>query len=676
MGTLAHIRNFGVMAHVDAGKTTVSERMLLLAGRIHRVGEVHDGQAALDHDRQERDRGITISAAATTIGWHDHRLNLVDTPGHIDFGAEVERSLAMMDGAVAVFDAVAGVEPQSETVWLQADRYRTPRLVFINKMDRPGADLDRCVAEIGEVLGATPVVTQLPLFDGERLIGLVDVIAGTRWTWSSDDPRSATADPVADRAMADAVNQARNALIEQVGLLDDEVFDALVAGEVELEQLRAAIRRLTVDGAIVPVLCGSALRGIGIQLLLDAVVAWLPSPLDRPVVTGRRPAPATETVEVPVDDRAPLVALASKVVHGTNGKLTWIRVFTGSMTGGDVVLDVTTGRRERVGRLVQLHAGTTRSVDRLGPGEVGAVIGFRDTATGHTLCDPANPVVIGTMAFPEPVVTMAIEPTRTADHDRLAEALRRLGDEDPTFRVSVDAETGQTLIAGMGELHLQVLVTRLVEDQGVAVTAGRPAVAHRETISGSIRGHTHRLKKQTGGPGLFAEVTIDVEPTPTTDLGSLDFVDATRGGSIPAAFVAAVEAGARRASAAGPGGHPLVGVRLTLTDGAVHPNDSSERAFEIAGGSALAEATALAGLVRLEPVMEVTVQTPDDHVGSVIGLVGARSGEVIGIDDSGIRTVVTARVSLAQLFGFSDAIRSVSQGRALASMAPAGYEPG
>ena len=676
----AHLRNFGVMAHVDAGKTTVSERILLLTGRIHRTSEVHHGGATLDHTEIERDRGITITAAATTVGWDDHQLNLIDTPGHIDFGVEVERSLRVLDGAVAVLDAVAGVEPQSETVWRQADRHGVARLVFVNKMDRPGADLDRCVAELGDVLGATPVLTQLPLFEDGCFVGIIDVIGGTQWHWADNDPRSASWAVVSDGGTAATINTARHTLIELLAERDEVLFETWMSGTASLSEIRAALRRLTISGDVVPVLCGSALQGVGIQPLLDAVVAYLPSPDDRRSVSGRDPT-GDRQITRSTDDAESFSALAFKVVHvvggSAGGKLTWIRVYSGVLRKGDKVLDAATGRLERASRLVQLHAGTTVDVDELRAGDIGAVVGLRETATGHTLCQPGEPILFESMTFPEPTMTMAIEPRSSADQDRLSAALARMTDEDPTFRVGANVETGQTLMAGMGELHLEVLLTRLADDHGVEVSAGRPQVAYRETITAAVNGVTHKLKKQSGGPGTFAVVTVDIEPTGDIEPGTLEFVDATRGGAVPPEYAAAVAVGAREALTVGPiDGHPLVGVKLTLTDGMTHSNDSSERAFRQAGAAVLAKAAALAEPLRLEPMMSVVIQTPDDRLGAVMGLVGGRRGTLRELGEVKGRTSVSARMPLSELFGFADALRSVSQGRALASMTPDGYEPG
>ncbi len=660
------LRNFGVMAHVDAGKTTISERLLFLTGRIHRIGEVHHGDTALDHSDLERRRGITIGAAAVSVTWDDHQLNLIDTPGHVDFAVEVERSLRVLDGAVAVFDAVAGVEPQSESVWRQADRHNVPRLAFVNKMDRPGADLANVVDELRTVLGATPAMVQIPVFDDTTMVGVVDVISGTRWRWGSTDPEDVTIDDLGgpdDRALAHQLAAARVELVELLAERDEALFECWAEGSAPLEEIRAALRRLTIAGEVVPVLCGSALAGVGMQPLLDAIVAYLPAPEDRPVLEGR-------------DDT--LTALAFKVGHGTGRKLTWVRLYTGELAAGDRVLNASTGTTERVSRLVRLDAGSTVDVDVLRAGDIGAVIGLGSTSTGHTLCAPESPVVLESMEFPEPVIAMAIEPRSNDDQARLSTALGRLTEEDPTFAVRVHPETGQTLIAGMGELHLQVLVQRLADDHRVEVITGAPEVAYRETITRAVEGVAYRLKKQTGGPGTFAEVRVDLSPTDDIRPGVLEFVDATTGGAVPKEYANAVAAGAREAMSNGPvQGYPLVGVKLTLVDGAVHPNDSSERAFHQAGALVLREAAALAAPVRLEPVMLVTIDSPDESVGAAVGLVGARRGQLRDVAESdGSTTTITARVPLAELFGFTDALRSVSQGRASASLTPDGYEPG
>lgn len=656
------MRNLGVMAHVDAGKTTISERILFLTGQIHRIGEVHDGQAELDHLPEEQARGITITAAAHTCAWNGHQLNLIDTPGHVDFTAEVERSLRVLDGAIAVFDAVAGVEPQSETVWRQADRHSVPRLVFINKMDRAGADLDACVAEIRERLGATPLRLQLPLFDDDALVGVVDVLTGNCWRWGCGNPATFEQSPT-PTTLAIKVAQMREHLVDQLAMRDEVLLESWAGGSVEIDEVNAALRRLTISGDVVPVLCGSALAGIGMQPLLDAVVAYLPSPDD-----------AAHDGAVDLDSE-PLAALAFKVVHGQGGKLTWIRVYRGVLSKGDKVRNASTGANVRASRIVRLKAGKTEDVSSVTAGDIAAVFGLGDSVTGHTLCEPGMHVELESMVFPEPVMTVAIEPATAQDQEKLSVALNRMADEDPTFAVRTDDETGQTLIAGMGELHLQVTISRLLDNHGVAVRAGQPEVAYRETIAGPVVGVDHKLSKQTGGPGMFARVVVDVEPTESVNVGELDFIDATRGGVVPAEFAAAVADGCRDAMSNGPRGFPLVGVKVTLMDGAIHSNDSSERSFRIAGGQALRLAAERAGSILLEPVMVVEAEAPQEHLGSVIGAINARRGQVSDLTERNGASICRAVVPLAELFGFTDALRSVSQGRASAAMTPAGYQP-
>ncbi len=658
----ARMRNLGVMAHVDAGKTTVSERILFLTGQIHRIGEVHDGQAELDHLPEEQARGITIMAAAHTCEWDGYQLNLIDTPGHVDFTAEVERSLRVLDGAVAVFDAVAGVEPQSETVWRQADRHRVPRLVFVNKMDRPGADLDACVAEIRDRLDATPLLLQLPVWDGHVFVGVVDVLSGTCWRWRSDDPTDVDPAPT-PAALAVEVARQRELLVDRIAERDEQLLESWADGAAGIDEIRAALRRLTIDGDVVPVLCGSALSGIGVQPLLDAVVAYLPSPDD--VSSDAHDDPVAE----------PLAALAFKVVHGQGGKLTWIRVYRGTLAKGDKVRNASTRATVRASRIVRLEAGKTHDVDTVVAGDIAAVFGLGDVVTGHTLCDPSAVVELESMVFPEPVMTVAIEPATSSDQEKLLVALGRMADEDPTFAVRADEQTGQTLIAGMGELHLEVTLNRLANDHGVAVNAGQPEVAYRETLAQPVTGLEHTLNKQTGGPGQWARVVIDVEPTGSVDIGELGFVDTTSGGAVPAEFAKAMADGCRDAMTAGPRGFPLVGVHVTLTDGATHSNDSSERSFRIAGAQALRLAAERAGTWLLEPVMAVEAEAPEDYLGAVIGAINARRGEVGELTERHGVSIVRAVVPLAELFGFTDALRSVSQGRASAAMSPAGYRP-
>ncbi len=551
----ARTRNLGVMAHVDAGKTTCSERILFLTGQIHRIGEVHHGQAELDHLPQEQQRGITITAAAHTCEWDGYQINLIDTPGHVDFTVEVERSLRVLDGAIAVFDAVAGVEPQSETVWRQADRYGVPRLVFINKMDRPGADLDACIAEITDRLDAVPVQLQVPLHDDDNFVGIIDVLSGTVWRWLSDEPTDVEQTDTPEEHV-EQLSALRQQLIDSLAERDEQLLNDWAQGVVELDDVRAALRRLTIAGEVVPVLCGSALSGIGIQPLLNAAVEFLPSPDDIGSMN-----------DVATGPDQPFSALAFKVVHGQGGKLTWIRVYGGSLVKGAKVLNASTGSSVRASRIVRLKAGRTEDVERVDSGDIAAVFGLGDTVTGHTLCDPSAVVEFESMEFPEPVMSIAVEPVTTQDQEKLSVALSRVADEDPTFAVRTNAETGQTLIAGMGELHLQVIIDRLADDHNVELRSGQPEVAYRETIAAPVIGLRHKLKKQTGGPGSFAQIVVDVEPTGSTTVGELDFVNTTGGGAVPAEFAAATADGAQEALSDGPHGYPLVGVKMTLTDG-------------------------------------------------------------------------------------------------------------
>ena len=664
----ARMRNLGVMAHVDAGKTTVSERILFLTGQIHRIGEVHDGQAELDHLPEEQARGITITAAAHSCEWDGYQFNLIDTPGHVDFTAEVERSLRVLDGAIAVFDAVAGVEPQSETVWRQADRHSVPRLVFINKMDRAGANLDAAIAEIRDRLDATPLQLQVPLHDGsdgDEFVGVIDVLTGNSWRWRTDDPTDVEQSPTPQN-MAVEVAELREQLIDQIAERDEALLESWAQGAADIDEITEALRRLTISGDVVPVLCGSALAGIGVQPLLDAVVAFLPSPDD--VSVDGRP----DTVKA---ESQPFAALAFKVVHGQGGKLTWIRVYRGTLDKGAKVLNASTGTSVRASRIVRLMAGKTQDVQSVAAGDIAAVYGFSDSVTGHTLCDPANVVELESMDFPEPVMTIAIEPATAQDQDKLSVALSRMADEDPTFAVRTDEDTGQTLIAGMGELHLEVTLNRLKDNHGVDVASGQPEVAYRETIAQAVFGLSHNLKNQRGGQGMFAQLVVDVEPTASVDVGVLEYVNAIRGGVVPAEYAKAVGEGARDAMSQGPRGYPLVGVKVTLTDGGTHSNDSNDRAFRIAGAQALRLAAEQAGTTLLEPVMVVEAEAPEDHLGAVIGAINARRGEVIELTERSGVQICTAIVPLAELFGFTDALRSVSQGRASATMTPAGYKP-
>ena len=675
MRDLTRLRNFGIIAHVDAGKTTVSERMLYVSGQTHAIGETHDGNSVLDHLQQERDRGITIGAAATSFSWIDHRLNLVDTPGHVDFTVEVERSLRVLDGAVVVFDAVAGVEPQSETVWRQAERHGVPRIVFVNKMDRPGAEFAATIDSIVERLGAVVAPIHLPLGSGTSFRGLVDLIDERVLNWPTDDPESLVvsslhhSDISAD--LQHAATAARRQLVEMLAERDEVVLQAWSDGTITPQKLHAALRRLTVTSEIVPVLCGAALAGIGTQPLLDGVVAYLPSPLDRSVGGHLDNVDNRDSLTA-----QPFSALAFKVKHGTGGKVVWTRVYSGSLAKGSQILNATTGRTERVSRLLQLDAGRTADVDEVHAGDIAAFVGTKHTATGHTLCDPDHVVQFESMDFPEPVMSIVVEPSTSADQDKLAVALSRLAEEDPTFAIRTDSETGETLMAGMGELHLQVLVEALRADHNVAVRTGEPKVAYRETITRPIPGWRYRLSKQTGGPGMFAEVVVDVEPSTDRTVGTLAFTDKTTRGAVPASFASAFAAGARDALASGPiEGHPIVGLAVALTDGATHPNDSSEQAFRMAGAHVVRDLVVAAAPIVLEPIMAVHITTPEEALGAVMGLVGKKRGSVGDMVERSGSMDVVAFIPLAELFGFVADLRSVSKGRANASMQLHGYEP-
>jgi elongation factor G len=666
---LCRIRNVGIMAHVDAGKTTVSERILFLTGVNHRIGEVHDGTTALDWTAQERERGITITAAATTCTWADHALTLVDTPGHVDFTVEVERSLRVLDGAVAVLDGVAGVEPQSEAVWRQADRYAVPRLVFVNKLDRPGADVHRAVGTLRERLDATPLLLQRPIGTEDAFTGVVDLLTLRAYVWGRGpvdvDERDVPTELVEDATAG------RADLVEQLLDLDEKLADAYLAGaELGVPELRAAIRRVTLASRGVPVLLGSALRNKGIQPLLDAVVAYLPSPVDAGAVTGTRPD--GESVVCAPDPGAAACALAFKQAWLPGGQpMTFVRVYAGTLRPGQRLTVSRTGRTERLGRVLLVHAGSVRDVDELGPGGIGAVVGLRDVRTGDTLADPAAPVRLESMEFPDPVLSVVVEPATRADADRLPLALAKLGSADPTLAVGTEERTGRTVLSGMGELHLEVTIRQLADEHGVRVATGPPSVAYRETVTRPVAGHVHRFARQTGGPGQFAQVMLDLAPYD----GEFAFTDATTGGRVPREFAAATARGVRDALAAGPlGDHPVVGVQVTLVDGLTHPKDSSEAAFRTAGAAATREALALAAPVLLEPVMAVEVVVPELFLGTVIGDLAARRGTVTALGErSGARTVA-ARVPLADLVGYATDLRSSTQGRASFTMTPAAYE--
>ncbi|MBQ0883025.1 elongation factor G [Streptomyces sp. RT42] len=666
---LTTVRNLGILAHVDAGKTTVTERILYTTGTTYKRGEVHDGTTVTDFDPQERDRGITIFAAAVSCSWDGHRINLIDTPGHVDFADEVERSLRVLDGAVAVFDAVAGVEPQSESVWRQADRHGVPRIAFVNKMDRAGADLDTAVASIRERLHPVPLVTQLPIGTEDGFTGVVDLLRMRALVWAdgADTPEEG---PV-PAALSEEAARRRRLLEEAVAERHPAALEEFCDREtLTAATLAGALRDLTRTGDGVVVLCGSAYRNRGVEPLLDAVVAYLPSPLDVPPVRGTHDGADEER---PADPAAPMAALAFKVNATPTGRLTYLRVYSGTIEKGDTVRDAGTGHTERVGRLLRVRADRHDPLERAVAGDIVAVIGLKGTRAGSTLCAPDAPLVLEPPGGAEPVVHVAVEARRATDTDRLASALARLTEEDPSLAVRTDPETGQTVLSGMGELHLEVAVERVRREHGLEVTVGRPGVAYRETVGAGVTGFVHRHVKQDGGAGQFAHIVLDVEPR---EEGGVEFRSTVVGGRVPQEFVRAVEAGCRDALAEGPlGGHPVTGLRVTLTDGQTHVKDSSDTAFRTAGRFGLRDALRASRMVLLEPVVEVTVTVPEDAVGGVLGDLAARRGRVTGSETRGGAAVVTATVPLAELFGYATRLRSRTQGRGTFTARPTGYAP-
>jgi elongation factor G len=650
------IRNIGIIAHVDAGKTTLTERVLYHTGRIHSIGEVHDGTTRTDHHPIEQRKGITILAAAVTCDWHDHRIHLIDTPGHVDFTIEVERSLRVLDGAVVVLDGVAGVEPQTETVWRQADRHRVPRLVFVNKLDRPGAEYARAIGEVAKRLGARPIAVTWPIYDGDNLVGVIDLVARRALRWRGDGSAPSTPDE-APAELSDNLLVAREKLLEAAADHDPDVLEAIVAGrDVDASALLRGLRAATVRGAIVPVLAGSAYRHRGVEPLLDAVVALLPSPRERGV-----------------DDGA-LVALGFKVVFDRHGQLTFVRVYSGALVAGDTVVASRSAKRMRVGRLVQLVGEQRIEVDRLDAGEIGAILGM-PLANGETISAPGNgaPVALEPIVAPTPVIRAAVEAKTSADRERLGIALGRMIAADPSLRLETDDDTGQTLLAGMGQLHLDIAVERLALEHGVEVRAGRPLVAYRSTLRRGVR-REYRHVKQSGGPGQWAHVVLEVEPAPRG--AGFVFEDRIRGGAIPREYVRGVESGVREAIEHGLlGGHPVVDVRVALVDGATHPNDSSELAFHIAGALAFRAAAADAEPCLLEPIMKLEVTCGDDAVGAIVGDIARRRGQVLGLDARGDDRVVHAEVPLAETFDYAGSLSALTHGRGRFTLEPARYEP-
>ncbi|MGD1011729.1 MAG: elongation factor G [Acidimicrobiales bacterium] len=664
---LAETRNIGIMAHIDAGKTTTTERILYYTGRTYKIGEVHEGATVMDWMVQEQERGITITSAATTCRWRDTWINIIDTPGHVDFTVEVERSLRVLDGAVAVFDAVAGVEPQTETVWRQANKYQVPRMCFVNKMDRVGADFGRTVTMIRDRLEATPAVVQLPIGAESSFEGVVDLLEMKALVWTEAMGETwETKDIPAD--MLPSAQQARHALIDVVSNFDDNVMERYVSEkEITAGDLRKALRTATIASQLVPVLCGSAFKNKAVQPMLDAVVDYLPSPLDVPPTVGVEPRTGKE-IERKHNDDEPFSALAFKIMSDPFvGKLTYLRVYSGTLDKGTTVLNSTRDRRERIGRILQMHANHREDRDVVYTGEIVAVVGLKSTTTGDTLCNVAHPIVLESLEFPEPVIHVAVEPKTKADQDKLSRALFALSEEDPTFRVRSDAETGQTVISGMGELHLEVLVDRMLREFKVDANVGKPQVAYRETIRDSVHKIEERYIRQTGGRGQYGHVVIDLEPTGPG--GGYEFVDKITGGVIPKEYIPAVDAGIQEATNSGVlAGFPIVDVRVTLVNGSYHEVDSSEMAFKIAGSIAFKKAMKAARPVLLEPIMEVEVVTPEDNLGDVIGDLSSRRGRIEGMEQRGANHVVRGQVPLSDMFGYATDLRSRTQGRATYTM--------
>ncbi len=661
-------RNIGIMAHIDAGKTTTTERILYYTGKNYKIGEVHDGGATMDWMVQEQERGITITSAATTCFWEDHRINIIDTPGHVDFTVEVERSLRVLDGAVAVFDGVAGVEPQTETVWRQANKYNVPRICFVNKMDRLGADFYAALDSIKDRLEANTAVLQLPIGAEGNYKGVVDLVTMDALVWLDEELGAKWEVQEIPADMKDDAEAYRADLIETVASVDENLLEKFIGEEeISVDELRAAIRKATIAGDIIPVLNGTAFKNKGVQPLLDAVVWYLPSPLDLPPVKGTS-LKGDQEVERPPSDDAPFAALAFKIMTDPHvGKLTYFRVYSGSLEKGGQVMNARTTSKERIGRLLEMHANDRQDLDVAFAGDIVAGIGFKNTKTGDTLCDPSAPLVLEELIFPEPVIHVAVEPKTKADQDKMSKALFSLAEEDPTFQVRTDEDTAQTVISGMGELHLEVLVDRMLREFKVDATVGKPQVAYRETITQTIENSTYTHKKQSGGSGQYAEVTITLENTGPG--GGYEFLDKISGGRIPKEYIPSVDAGIQQALSSGVlAGYPTVDVRAILTDGKYHDVDSSEMAFKIAGTMAFKEAARKAKPCLLEPIMNVEVSTPDDYMGDVMGDLSSRRGKLGGMEQKGNSQIIRAQVPLSEMFGYATDLRSRTQGRATYTM--------
>ncbi|HON74313.1 MAG: elongation factor G [Dermatophilaceae bacterium] len=669
---LTKVRNIGIMAHIDAGKTTTTERILFYTGITYKIGEVHDGAATMDWMEQEQERGITITSAATTTFWKNHQINIIDTPGHVDFTVEVERSLRVLDGACAVFDAKEGVEPQSETVWRQADKYGVPRICFVNKMDKLGADFYFTVKTMVDRLGATPLVLQLPIGQESAFTGVVDLLRMKALMWRGETQKGE--DYTVEDIPADLQEKAeeyRHALVETVAESNDELMEKYLEGEeLTIDELKAGIRALTISGTVNPVICGTAFKNKGVQPMLDAVVDFLPSPLEVPPMVGHKPNHEEVEVVRHSDAAEPFAALAFKVVaHPFFGRLTYVRVYSGAVTPGTQVLNATKGKKERIGKLFQMHSNKENPVDKASAGHIYAFIGLKDTTTGDTLCDIAAPVVLESMTFPEPVISVAIEPKTKGDQEKLGTAIQKLAEEDPTFQVQQDEETGQTIIKGMGELHLDILVDRMRREFKVEANVGKPQVAYRETIRRTVEKVDYTHKKQTGGSGQYAKVQVTIEPMDTAEGAMYEFDNKVTGGRIPREYIPSVDQGIQDAMQYGVlAGYPLVGIKATLLDGAYHDVDSSEMAFKIAGSMVLKESVRRADPVLLEPMMAVEVRTPEDYMGDVIGDLNSRRGHIQAMEDVSGAKVVRALVPLSEMFGYVGDLRSKTQGRANYSM--------
>jgi len=673
---LTKVRNFGIMAHIDAGKTTTTERILFYTGITYKIGEVHDGAATMDWMAQEQERGITITSAATTCFWDNTQLNIIDTPGHVDFTVEVERNLRVLDGAVAVFDGKEGVEPQSETVWRQADKYDVPRICFVNKMDKIGADFYFTVDTIKSRLGARPLVIQLPIGAEGDFVGVVDLVEMRALVWPGDAKGDVTMGAKYEiqeipADLKDKADEYRAELVEAVAESSDELLEKYLGGEeLTVEEIKTGIRAMVLRSELYPVLCGSAFKNRGVQPMLDAVVDYLPSPIDMPAIEGHDIRDEEKVIERHADASEPFSALAFKIMtHPFFGRLTYIRVYSGHIDSGAQVLNATKDKKERIGKIFQMHANKENPVDGVTAGHIYAVIGLKDTTTGDTLCDPAHPVVLESMTFPEPVIHVAVEPKTKGDQEKMSTAIQKLAEEDPTFRVRLDEESGQTVISGMGELHLDIIVDRMRREFKVDANVGKPQVAYRETIRSKVDKHDYTHKKQTGGSGQFAKVQISLEPLEADSAVQYEFVNSVTGGRVPREYIPSVDAGMQDAMQVGIlAGYPMVGIKATLIDGAYHEVDSSEMAFKIAGSMAFKEAARKANPALLEPIMAVEVRTPEEYMGDVIGDLNSRRGQIRSMTDAAGVKVIDSLVPLSEMFGYVGDLRSKTQGRAVYSM--------